>query len=824
MPVYRQSVFTRPPGSAWADVVAVNRADPALGPLQSLSLSLSGALLSGLVIENQDLAPAPFASTDSATVTLRRPDGSAWLAATPHTDISGVLLPGSRRVVADQVGTGQDVATYGTGPTPSADAALLVGTGAVRLPIDATARVHATGPGNVVASFSSDVAATVGTAFQIGLSPGGPPLGSVSGTTLIGNPSFILPIDARTTAAQQRTVALETTGWTHSLDFAGFDPALGTLLLVNLTVVTASAGRVSAENLDPVAADVAVRQTATVNVLRADGRVLDSGVSVRAADSALAAFDGQADFAGASGVSDAADRSATPASVPVVALSDPADLAGFIGTGLVHVAVDSVGQTTIDGPGNLLIRTALQAGAAVTVSYTYGPGGPQATPVPDAGLVAVGETRTVTAPLPALRVGVGGTALMAAAPDALTVAPRGVAEVLQGVALKGGTVSGTLRIDAGATATQTAIDVDAVATVDGVADRLSVHGLLVVDAGGQSTGSVLLELGSEIVAGRAAGSVIGFGGAQTVAAGGVSSTAMLSGGRAEIMAGGTGMTPTIEAFSVLTVDAGGMLETPRFGSPGGTLVLHQGAAVSGLGGFAAGDVIDLRDVAFTAGIGATLDSAGTVRLSGSGAPTLGFAEPGLAASDLHLSRDAAGTGTQITLDPLGLHTQGGQTVTSDYAGPVAGLQNQFAAITAATTVIAAAESDGWFLLGGAADDALAAHGGRNVLDGGAGSNFLVGGSGQDTFFVTVVPGAATWSTVAGALAGDDVTLWGLAPTTKLSWEDNQGAAGYTGLTLQAGSTRATLAGFTMQDLQAGRLTLAYGTAGDLPYAHIAINA
>jgi hypothetical protein len=152
-----------------------------------------------------------------------------------------------------------------------------------------------------------------------------------------------------------------------------------------------------------------------------------------------------------------------------------------------------------------------------------------------------------------------------------------------------------------------------------------------------------------------------------------------------------------------------------------------------------------------------------------------------------------------------------------YSGPVSGLQNQFAEITPDNLNISVS-SDSWFILTGGGNDAIAVKGGNNVLDGGGGSNFLVGGNGSDTFYVDdrAVAGNV-WSTAANFHSGDYATIWGVTPQDfNIGWGDNQGAVGYTGLTLHAtaaGHPNAylTLAGYSTADLSNGRLSIAYGT-------------
>jgi hypothetical protein len=154
-----------------------------------------------------------------------------------------------------------------------------------------------------------------------------------------------------------------------------------------------------------------------------------------------------------------------------------------------------------------------------------------------------------------------------------------------------------------------------------------------------------------------------------------------------------------------------------------------------------------------------------------------------------------------------------------YTGPVAGLEQQYINLSTDNLAITASVPNS-FIHSGSGTDAIDVSkvGGTNVLDGSTGSNFLVGGSGSDTFFVDdrAAP-AVIWSTVVNFHAGDAATVWGVTQQGfNLNWIDNQGAAGFTGLTLGATASgipnaNLTLTGFTSADLQNGRLTVAFGT-------------
>jgi len=164
-----------------------------------------------------------------------------------------------------------------------------------------------------------------------------------------------------------------------------------------------------------------------------------------------------------------------------------------------------------------------------------------------------------------------------------------------------------------------------------------------------------------------------------------------------------------------------------------------------------------------------------------------------------------------------------------YTGPVPGIQEQYVDISPDSVNITA-KAPNYFIHTGSGNDAVALLSGTNVVDGGAGSNFLTSGTGTDTFYVDD-RGATTdiWSTVAKFHAGDTATVWGVAPgTTALNWADNQGAPGSTGLTLHATAAgrltaSLTLAGFSQADVASQRLTVQYGhdpvSQSDYLYVH-----
>ncbi len=179
-----------------------------------------------------------------------------------------------------------------------------------------------------------------------------------------------------------------------------------------------------------------------------------------------------------------------------------------------------------------------------------------------------------------------------------------------------------------------------------------------------------------------------------------------------------------------------------------------------------------------------------------------------------------------------IDTTTGANATQDagqaYSGPVTYLTSEYVSPTQDSVNISSHVPNS-FIVTGDGNDAIdvSAANGQNVISAGAGNNFLTGGTGADTFFIDDrTAGQAIWDTINGFHAGDAVTIWGMTPQDTLQWVDNQGAAGFTGLTLHtpepSGGAYAslTLPGYSQVDLASGRLTIAFGGSGGSPYLYI----
>lgn len=169
----------------------------------------------------------------------------------------------------------------------------------------------------------------------------------------------------------------------------------------------------------------------------------------------------------------------------------------------------------------------------------------------------------------------------------------------------------------------------------------------------------------------------------------------------------------------------------------------------------------------------------------------------------------------------------GQVQGSVYTGPVVGLEAQY--IYQGSDKMVFSAPPGSFIVGGPSGDAIAVTGGGSVIDGGGGSNWLVGGtdlSDPDTFFLGPLedePDQTTWSTITNFHLGDDLTMWGYNPHDWIyNWVPDMGAQGATGLTLWArneengSSMLATFNGLTAANQSS--LAIGFGTSsGGTPY-------
>lgn len=161
----------------------------------------------------------------------------------------------------------------------------------------------------------------------------------------------------------------------------------------------------------------------------------------------------------------------------------------------------------------------------------------------------------------------------------------------------------------------------------------------------------------------------------------------------------------------------------------------------------------------------------------------------------------------------------------EYHGPVTSLHAQFI-YDAGGSVVIVSQTHDVFVKNFSGFAAIQLSTGTNVVDAGPGSNFLVGGTGADTFFLDGTHGDTVWDTIVNFHPGDMATLFGFhAGRSSFMWADQDGAAGYTGRTIHAVLTGAgpvtaslTFAGTTAADT--ARFVVSTGTIGTVDYLAI----
>ncbi len=294
----------------------------------------------------------------------------------------------------------------------------------------------------------------------------------------------------------------------------------------------------------------------------------------------------------------------------------------------------------------------------------------------------------------------------------------------------------------------------------------------------------------------------------------------ITGTSGQTVAAGNGISP-FHAVTISDSNAKPLVSATLTVSGGGTLsgtgLVAAGAGVYTLAAaLPAALTVSLQKLAFTASPLAGQDSAtSTIKLD--------IADGAMVASDSQTavttvaSLPASNGGANFTITD---QTTGQQSFISGdrYSGPVQGLGQQLNLVTPDNLNVSATVPN-VFIRTGSGNDAIdvSKANGNNVLDGGGGSSFLTGGTGNDTFFLDGRSlASAAYSTIVNFHAGDNATVFGVDATTfTLTTQDNQGAAGAKGVAFTFGgagkpSATVVLAGFSSADLANGRLTASYG--------------
>jgi len=184
------------------------------------------------------------------------------------------------------------------------------------------------------------------------------------------------------------------------IEVAGFDPALGTLLEVQVpTQVVHLDTDAVFENTAQSAVVFEEHMSYQVTFASPGGLASPppiTGTVERVPSQTLAAFDGTLDFQGPSAV--AQPSTTRDAAADPVSSTDPGVLASFTGGSVAFHVASSIGETFVGGGGNVEAKINTFAAASVRVCYRYAP------PLPPATTPTTTPTTPTTTPTVPVRV------------------------------------------------------------------------------------------------------------------------------------------------------------------------------------------------------------------------------------------------------------------------------------------------------------------------------------------------------------------------------------------------------------------------------------
>lgn len=165
--------------------------------------------------------------------------------------------------------------------------------------------------------------------------------------------------------------AAEETDWNSFAELQRFDPSMGMLQQVTLTLHGNLSGIAAAENLNNRATLLTLTLRAELSLARPDSLdVLVSTTPLASQSFSAAVYDRGIDYAGASGTT---LSNLTASSSSSASFTDAPTLALFSGPGKVQLPFAAVGLSQVSGGGNLAYDFSTYAGGVASVHYTYQP-------------------------------------------------------------------------------------------------------------------------------------------------------------------------------------------------------------------------------------------------------------------------------------------------------------------------------------------------------------------------------------------------------------------------------------------------------------------
>lgn len=195
------------------------------------------------------------------------------------------------------------------------------------------------------------------------------------------------------TVSYMANIGVGQTNWNMSPTLPQWDPALfpgQTLQSVKLTVKGTVEGDARVESTDGSAATVNFAVAATITATAPGGLIVNvlplAGGSFNAT-----AFDGTLDFGGTSGQS--LLNLTNQATISNMLTDPPDNLSAYIGNATISVPTVAVGSSSASGAGNLFSSFRTEAGAMLTIEYTFVPAPSAAALLGLGGLLAARRRR-----------------------------------------------------------------------------------------------------------------------------------------------------------------------------------------------------------------------------------------------------------------------------------------------------------------------------------------------------------------------------------------------------------------------------------------------
>jgi protocatechuate 3,4-dioxygenase beta subunit len=200
----------------------------------------------------------------------------------------------------------------------------------------------------------------------------------VGTTTTDANGYYEFKLDQSTTpidATLTKTVTFPSTQTNFNLSglLDQFDPSLGDLQSVEIQHAGSITSEIKAENLSPDSTSHITGIVSGTLHLTAPGVADDLNLAGTAGSFDAAKYDNANDFGGTSGTS-FGQKTANGSNTIMV--TNPADVAAYVGTGQVNVTEDGTATSTATGGGNLEVNVHSVGQSTVTVIYHYKAHGP----------------------------------------------------------------------------------------------------------------------------------------------------------------------------------------------------------------------------------------------------------------------------------------------------------------------------------------------------------------------------------------------------------------------------------------------------------------